>query len=294
MKHWLAAAAAAPLLVACASAGAQTSGAERAQDTRILVVNGERIVISEGGDAASAIEDALERSGDSRRVVLEFHNEASTGWSDETRESFAEAMAEFAEAFGGDFEGGFDFDFDFDFDTGHMSWADEDGERIEVMVRRIERDAERHAAHVERQAERMARQAERMAVRIERQGAQAEVHGLRAGVRGVESGLASIERVLERGWYEEDGERVELTDEKRADLEDTRAELLEALEELRSDLARAETRHGGEHREVRIVRRDGEARGWVNGEEVTGSELDRLLEGAPDAPEPPEAPGEDG
>jgi hypothetical protein len=43
----------------------------------------------------------------------------------------------------------------------------------------------------------------------------------------------------------------------------------------------------GERRQVRIERRDGSVRAWVNGEEVTGSELDALLEGAPEAPEPP-------
>lgn len=302
MKPWIAAAAAAPLLVACASAGAQTAAAED-EETRILIVNGERILIEEGGDAAAAIEDALAQSDRSHRVVMEFHGEPGPRWHAESREGFARAMAELAERFGEDFEGEFDFDFDVDLDVDgeRFAWNDADGERIEIMVRRMERDAERHAAEaerhaerhvrvIERQAARLERDAERMAVRIERHAAQAELHGLRAGVRGVEAGLASIERTLERGWYEEDGDRVELTDEKRADLEDARTELTETLGELRVDLAQAEARHGGEHREVRIVRRDGSTRGWVNGEEVTGSELDRLLEGAPDAPEAPAAP----
>lgn len=296
MKHLLAAAAAAPLLIACASAGAQTASSQAGEEVRVLVVNGERVVISEQGDAASAIEEALARSGDSRRVILEFQGEPSSGWSAESREAFAQAMAEMAEAFGEDFRGDFDFDFDFDFDGEHFSWSDAEGEEIEIIMRRIEREAERHAADVEREAERMARQAERMAVRVQRQAARAEVQGLRAGVEGVQEGLEGIDQTLERGWYYQwnDGERerVDLTEDKRTELTETRAELVETLESLRASLARAEARHGGERREVRIVRRDGEARAWVDGEEVTGSELDRLLEGAPDAPQPPETPGE--
>lgn len=289
MKQWFAAAAAAPILVACASAGAQTANAEDTAETRVLIVNGHRIMIDAEGDATSAIEEALDRSRGSRRVVVEFEDEHSTGWDEETRESFAEAMAGLAEAFASGFDG--HPNFEFEFEDGSFAWNEDHERRIEVMVERIERNAERQAERLEREADRMALRAERMAARVERQAAHAERHGLRAGTRGVQAGLNSIDRILERGWYEEDGERVELTEDKRADLEETRAELLETLDELRFDLARVERRHGGEHREVRIVRRDGEARGWINGEEVTGSELDDLLAGAPDAPEPPAAPG---
>lgn len=319
MKSWLTAVAAAPILVACASAGAQNANVET-EERRVLMVNGERIVLSEGENAGQAIQMRLAGHPEGQRVVMAFADNEREGWSDEQREAFEEAMeilgeafgSEFSSAFGTEFEGEFDFHFDFDFDhDGHavflngtdgMSWFGEDGENVEIHVRRIEREMEHHADQLERQAERMAermeRNAERMAIRIERHAAHAEVQGLEAGVRGVETGISSIERILERGWYEDDGERVELTEDKRAELEDTIENLIETRAELREAVAEARARGGHDGRSVRIERHNGVARAWVNGEEVTGSELDRLLEleGAPEAPEPPEppqAPGED-
>lgn len=313
MKHLLAAAACAPLLIACASAGAQTASAENERDTRILVINGERIILDDDGDAASAIEQAISDAADGNRIVLEFDGEVGdSAWTQEQRTEFAEAMASLAMVFGDGFADGFNFDFDFDFDEEFEFDGDYDlnfdGEDVRIHIERIERDAERaaemaerHAERAERHAERMARHAERhaerMATRIEIQARNAErmgermaVQGMAAGVRGMESGIRSIDRVLERGWYEEDGERVELTAEKRAELEETRAELADGLADLREDLEDMRARLGvrGEQREVRIERQDGSVRAWVNGEEVTGSELDALLEGAPETPEPPE------
>lgn len=292
MKHWIAAAAAAPMLLACATAGAQT--ADPGREDRVLIINGERIVIGKDGDAVAAIKEALEGADGSGRVVFEFEGSSTLDWAEEDRAAFARAMAAMADAFNEEFQNGFNFDFDFDMERSAGFEADE--RRVEVMVRRIERDAERRAERIEREAERMAYRAERMAERMARHAARTEAHGLRAGVAGVEAGLRSIEQVLERGWYHQwtdgDRERVELTDERRAELEDTRAELLASLEALRADLAEAEARRTGEGREVRIVRRNGEARGWVNGDEVTGSELDRLLEGAPDTPQSPDEPDE--
>jgi hypothetical protein len=347
MKHLLAAAACAPLLIACASAGAQT-GAAAAEDhveTRILIVNGQRIVLSDDGDAATAIQEALSRDDDRLRLELR----SGGTWTPEEREAFGQAMEELGEQLSVRFGDNFEFDFDFDmsdfdmsdfdmsgfmadFDMSDFDMSDFDAPDVRVFIDRngesldeeelrilIERHAEhaaeraeRHAEHAERHAERMAeraerhaermarhaeRHAERMATRIEIQARNAErmgermaVQGMAAGVRGMESGIRSIDRVLERGWYEEDGERVELTAEKRAELEDTRAELAEDLVDLRENLEEMRARLGvrGEHREVRIERHDGSVRAWVNGEEVTGSDLDALLEGAPEVPEPPE------
>ncbi len=290
MKHLLAAVAATPLLIACASAGAAQIADAESQE-RVLVINGERIIIDDDTDAARAIEEALSDEHGGRRLVLEFQSSDDGPWRSEHREAFAMAMGELAGAFGGA-SGDFDFDFDFDLDDETVRWTDDDGAHVEVLVHRMEYEAEARAAHMERHAERMERQVERMAERAERHAGRAALHGLRSGLHGVESGLSSVERTLERGWHMEDGERVTLTDEQRADLEEARHDLIEARDELRVELAEAGARHpySGEHREVRIVRRNGDARGWVDGEEVTGSELDRLLEGAPDAPEPPQAP----
>ncbi|CAN0448676.1 unnamed protein product, partial [Ectocarpus fasciculatus] len=173
-----------------------------------------------------------------------------------------------------------------------------DGEDIRIHVQRAERHAahaaemaERHAeratAMAELHVERLERQAEHMAARIEVQALHAErmgermaVRGLEAGVRGMQSGISGLDRVLERGWYEDNGERVELDAEKRADLEETRDELTEDLVELRAELEelRESLGTGEMSRQIRIERRDGSVRGWLNGREVTGSELDALLE----------------
>lgn len=299
MKHWLTAAAAAPLLIACASSGAETAAKGEDAQARVLIVNGERIVLNDGRDAAAAIEAALaeaEHSGPGRFVVA-FDAGPDPAVDAADRARFAREMAEMAaameQAFGGEFD--FDFHFNAEFDGDPVTWSDEDSEGIDIMAGRVEREAQRRAERFEREAERMERQAERVALRIERQAARAELNGLRAGVAGMEEGLDGVNTVLERGWVHDwsggERERVALTAERRAELEETRAELLDSLERLRADLAQAEARHAGDgHREVRIVRRDGEVRGRVNEDEATGSELERLLEGAPDAPEPPSRP----
>ena len=284
MKHCLAAVAAAPLLLACTSAGALDATEAEDPQTRMLIINGEPIRLDDRRDAASAIEQALAARDGRGRLVMEFNTGPADAWDAERRTAFAAAMSDLVEAVQSQVHGDFDFDFDGDL----AAWAEDEGRRLDVMVRRIERQADRHQAHIERQAERMAR-------RIERHAARAELHGLRAGVAGMEEGLNSIDEVLERGWYDNpsDGERerVALTEARRAELERTRTELQDGLERLRADLAQAQARHAGDgDREVRIVRRDGQARGWVDGEEATGSDLDRLLEGAPDAPERPETP----
>jgi hypothetical protein len=320
MKHFLAAAACGPFLIACASAGAQQAGvaqAEDARESRVLIINGERIELDGEGDARAAIRQALDNGDGEHRIVLHLDEDGQHAfWSEDEVANFADAMSGMAIFFADGFAEEFDFDFDFD---GDMMWSgdsfDSDelrirverlGEHAERAAREAERHAERAARMAERHAERAAehaerlerrivietRTAERMAARAERMGERMAVQGLRAGVRGLEQGIAGIDRVLERGWYEQDGERVELDAEKRAELEETRAELAENRVELREELESLRARLGqdGERREVRIERRDGSVRGWVNGEEVTGSELDALLEGAPEAPDAPDAP----
>jgi len=322
MKHLLAAAACAPLLLACASAGAQTANTDNDRETRILVINGERIVLDENSDAADAIEQAINDASQGNRIVLEFDGEdGDSTWTADQRSAFAQAMAGLTVMFGDGFANDFDFDFEFDEDfsfDGEYDF-DVDGEDVRIHVERIERDAERaaemaerHAERAERHAERMAEHverhveriarhaehhAERMATRVEIQARHAErmgermaVQGLAAGVRGMEAGIHGLDRILERGWYEDDGERVELTVEKRAELEETRAELADDLVDLREELDEMSARLGAEreHRDIRIERRNDSVRAWVNGEEVTGSALDDLLEGAPEAPEPPQ------
>lgn len=300
MKNLLAAAALTPLLVACASADARESAfASAGDERRVLVVNGTRIELEPGGDAAAAIERALDRAGeDGVRVHMEL--DQSEVWDEAERAAFAEAMAALASGFAHDamvvaFGDGERFDFDFDFD--HDVTVDE--AELRRHAERAERHAARHAERMERHAERMARHAERLAERAERDGRRMELMGLQAGLSGMRSGLAGIEEALERGWVYNDGERTALDAETRAELEEAREELARELEAMRVRLAEARERHGmeGEHREVRIRRHDGEVRAWVDGEEVTGSELDRLLEeeedrlaGAPTPPPPPREP----
>jgi uncharacterized lipoprotein YmbA len=61
MKHWLAAVAAAPLMVACASAGAAETryAAADADSQSVLIVNGQRIIIRDGDDAVRVIRTQL-------------------------------------------------------------------------------------------------------------------------------------------------------------------------------------------------------------------------------------------
>ena len=139
MKHRFAAAACAPLRIACASAGAQSGAAASADEdaeTRILVVNGQRIVLNGDGDASSAIEDALENMGDDRRIRFEFNSESE--WSQEQREAFASVMARLGEHLGQTFADGvvmeFDGEMDFEFDVSEF-----DGENMRIQIERLER-----------------------------------------------------------------------------------------------------------------------------------------------------------
>jgi DNA repair exonuclease SbcCD ATPase subunit len=386
MKHWLAAAAAAPLLVACASAGATVAEADSPSEVRELLINGHRVVISEGGDASTAIARVLELEGGSSEFVMEFHE----NHEGPTLEMLEQASPELAELLSGaqgaelnfhsrdgrsfriDRSAGehgvmiHRFDGDIEMEI-RNAWtaarnaqtlvrnagtearnaqtaarnAETEARNAETAARNAEtearnaetaaQNAETEARNIEqealnsdqelrnaaqrlrnarqavrnadqglrnaeqglRYAEQGLRNAERMTAQIERHAAHAHVAGMRAGVSGILVSLDAIDEVLERGWREEDGERVALTDEDRADLQETRGELLESLQELRGELARVEGSSHTTSRQVRIVRRDGQTRGWLNGEEVTGSDLDRLLEGAPDAPEAPATPDED-
>jgi hypothetical protein len=303
MKHLLTAAALAPLLIACASVEARELVEADDDGARVLIVNGERIELVRGGDAAAAIEQALAGAREDR-VRIEFELEDGDIWGDAKREAFAEAMTTLASGFAEDalvvaFSHGATFDFDFDFDV---------DDEVDVDVREIRRHVERADARAERdrdrmyaRSERLARHAERMARRAESHGRGMELAGLEAGLAGMRAGLAGIDRSLDRGWLHEDGDRRALTDEDREDLEEARADLAGELEEMRARLDEVRERSGhashGVHREVRIVRRDGEVRAWVDGEEATGSELDRLLaedearlSGAPRPPETPQPP----
>jgi hypothetical protein len=297
MKHLLAAAALAPLLIACTSVEARDIAEAGGDGARVLIVNGERIELGPGGDAAAAIERALAGAHEDR-VHIELELEDGDMWGDVKREAFAEAMAALAYGFANDalvvaLSNGATFDFDIEFDT--------EGETHERDVRRPGAQAERDQDRMARDAERMARHAERMARRADSHGRGMELAGLEAGLAGMRAGLAEIDQSLERGWAYDDGERRAFTDEERDELEEARADLAGGLDEMRNRLAEARERSGeesyGVHREIRIERRDGEVRAWVDGEEATGSELDRLLAedearlaGAPRPPEPPQPP----
>lgn len=301
MNHLLAAAALAPVLVACASADAREASAD--DTARVLIINGERIALGRSGDAASAIEQVLADSQDERvRIQLEMDDSDVRDAGE--REAFAEAMAALASGFAHDalimaFSGMEDADFDLDFEFD----AEFDGEVGEADVRRqlerVEARTERHRERMQAHAGHMARHAERLARRAEFHGRGMELAGLEAGLAGMRAGLSGVDRALERGWVRRDGEQRPLSAEERAELEDARNDLARELESMRERLAAARERADGERREVRVIRRDGDVRAFVNGEEVTGSDLDRLLAeeearlaGAPTPPEQPQAPQE--
>ena len=272
MRHWIATAAAvtaAPLLVACASAGAAQSEFADSNDRHrnVLIVNGERIVVQDGAHAIHIIEDALE-DGESASLSLDFDFDAHS-WSEEDLAQFEAEMEELGESLGAMFAGGSDLQIAVD----RLNLNEEALQaRIEVIVEqserraeRAERLAERSAERAERDAERIARQAERQArraearaVEIERRAhhaalraEQTERHalsisinadsiaqaGLMAAETGLESGLAAIERTLERGWKTEDGERVPLTRQDREELNEAREGLEDSLRELREERA---------------------------------------------------------
>ncbi len=331
MKHWIATAAAitaAPLLVACASAGAATDYAARDDGHKnVLIINGERVIVRDGAHAIHIIEDALE-DGDGASLSLDFDFDAHS-WSDEDLDAFESEMEELGESLSAMFSEGSDFQIAID-----RLDLDEDAlqARIEVMVQeserraeRVQRRAERAAARAERDAERHARRAERQARRAVERARDSERHalsisidadtiaqaGLMAAETGLETGLAAIERTLERGWKTEDGERVPLTRQDREELREAREEIEESLNDLREERAdwREERQaraphhtHHYEDRQVRIIERDGETRVWVNGRELTGAEKEtwldawrnseqaQELEGGPGAPPPPPLP----
>lgn len=333
MKHWLAtaaAAAAAPLLVACASAGAATEYTQE-HDRRhnVLVVNGERIVIRDGAHAIHIIEEALE-DGEEASLTFDFDFDFdSHSWSEQDLAEFEAEMEELGDTL----RDLFAEDSDFQVAVNQLK-LDEDAlnARIEVLVEQRERQAERAMRHAERAAERAERDAERQARRAERQARRAVERarerehravsisidtdsiaraGMIAAAAGLEAGLSAIDRTLERGWKTEDGERVPLTREDRAELREARAELEEGLEELRLERADWHDEHRNEaprhthhyeDRQVRIIERDGETRVWVNGRELTGAEKEtwleawrsseqaQELEGGPGAPPPPPLP----
>ena len=111
MRHWIATAAAvtaAPLLVACASAGAAQSEFADSDDRHrnVLIVNGERIVVQDGAHAIHIIEDALE-DGESASLSLDFDFDAHS-WSEEDLAQFEAEMEELGESLGAMFAGGSD------------------------------------------------------------------------------------------------------------------------------------------------------------------------------------------
>lgn len=295
MKHFLAAAALAPVLVACASADAREAGAD--DTSRVLIINGERIALGRSGDAASAIEEALAGSGDERvRIQLELDDSDVRDAGE--REAFAEAMAALASGFAHDalimaFSGLEDADFDLDLEFG----TDADEPEMRRQLERAEARLERHRERMEAHAGHMTRHGERLARRAESHGRGMELAGLEAGLAGMGAGLSGIDRALERGWVVDDGEQRRLSAEERAEMEDARGDLACELDAMRARLMEARAHTDGERREVRVIRRDGDVRAFVNGDEVTGSDLDRLLAeedaglaGAPTPPEPPQAP----
>lgn len=332
MKHWIATAAAiaaAPLLVACASAGAaetRYAGAEE-RHGHVLVVNGQRVVIRDGAHAVRVIETALDGADDtSIRLDLDMDFDR---WDEDEIEAFAEEMEALSETLVEHFAEGSDFHIQLD----RLNFDKEDMQaRIEVIVEdaerramRAERHAERAAERAERDAERMAHRAERAARRAEQRSHEAERHalsisidadaiaqaGLVAAEHGLEAGLRAIDRTLERGWKTEDGVRVPLTAEDRRELRDAREELEESLSEMRDERTEwRQTRHQSssryehtdEDRQVRIIERDGETRVWVNGRELVGAEKETWLdawrsseqayglEGGPNVPAPPSPP----
>jgi flagellar biosynthesis GTPase FlhF len=312
MKHWIATAAAvaaAPLLVACASAGAAQTRYADADERHghVLVVNGQRVIIRDGAHAVRVIETALDGAGDTS-ISLDLDIDVDR-WDEDEIDAFTEEMEAFSETLVEHFAEGSDFHIQLDrlnFDEDEMQ------ARIEVLVEdaerqamRAERHAERAAERAERDAERMIRRAEqraeRSARRAEERARHAERHalsisidaeaiaqaGLAAAEHGLEAGLRAIDRTLERGWKTEDGVRVPLTAEDRRELRDAREELEDSLSEMRDE--RADWRHERhqsalrhehtyEDRQVRIIERDGETRVWVNGRELVGAEKETWLD----------------
>lgn len=323
LKSLFLAVAAAPLLAACATAAASESASYQGADDneRVVVVNGERIVIDEGQNAGLVIIEAMRDGGEHPHIMLEMDG---MEWSPEDREEFEAAMAELS----AEMEG-----MDFDFDT-EMAFAfigdgeadgafffSDDGARFSVDVERLEEWTEDHAERMAEIGERLSENHERIRVHVARshemaeraraEGHRARIMGLRAGAVGMESGLDGIDRALERGYVYDDGERRELTEKEREELQDARDDLEQELEEFREEHAEAlalieNTAHqnviirrargrelDGENgsefhilremdrdddEEIRIDINGGDKRVWINGEELEGEELSRWLE----------------
>ena len=271
MIRLLAACAAAPFIIACTSANAAdgplvAGGADAGP--RVLMVNGDRIEVRDPAAAAEAIEAALERN-ERRSVDIRLNIDESADWDAAEREAFAEAMAILAAGMAREaVVAALSMDqteFDLTFDA--------------AEVGRHVRAAERHAAR----AADHATDADAFGRRMERLG-------LEAGLSGMAVGERSLMRALERGWFTETDERIELDDRRRAEFEEALAELRAERAALEARLAELGPVEDGEGRDIRIVRRNGETRAWVNGREVSGAELDSVLAGPPDAPAPPPAP----
>jgi len=328
IKSFVSAVAAAPLLMACASAGAVETAAHSGEN--VLVVNGERIIVRDGAHAVRIIQTSLDdRDGEALEFEFDF-DFSGAEWSRSDERAFEEEMERLARELAS-------FSMDVDGIRVELHNVDDLEERIELIVElaereaeRAERNAERHAERAERHAERLAEHAERMAERelrrAEREMARAERTafsisfdadtiadvGLRAAEHGMQAGVRAIDRTLERGWRTENGERIRLTEEETEELQEARDELQEELDELRENRRerhveresshRHEYHHRDGEREVRVIERNGETRVWVNGHELEGAEKDTWLDawrsseqsldldGAPAVPAPPRPP----
>ena len=183
MKRLLIAAAAAPFLLACSTAGAaapHAASAEPVAAERVLIVNGKRIALEDGEDAGAAIERSVRLMGEGPDgetafdfdLDLDFEGQWDAGSRREFEAAVEALTAELAEM-------NIDLKIDNALDEG----------KLRVEIERIEARAEAYAEDMEAYGEEMRRQ------------------GLSMGISGIEAGLAGIDKGLERGWVIEDGER---------------------------------------------------------------------------------------
>jgi hypothetical protein len=292
MTRFLAAAAAAPLLLAAgASAQDGLEGAEERE--RVLIINGERMEVGDGEAASDIIERALNADRPGRFIIS--MGPGDKPWNEAEREAFAEAMRAL-----GDTLANMEFP---DASAFRFAWSDMSGDWRAISEERI---AEIRA---------MADQARERGMAAAMDGDRMRLIGLRAGEAGMAGGLRGIERALERGWTWDEGERRELTDAERADLEAARDDLSQKLEEFRAehgaalDLAAGERRREvrvrrlasadaetdrhdrSSSRNIHVIQRDGTTRVWIDGRELEGEELeDWLASDEADLPAPPAPP----